>query len=61
VSDQELEQLKRDAARYRWLREQHWSYPGAFAIVNPKSVKLGERTYTEERLDQAIDRAMQRQ
>lgn len=48
-----------DAARYRWLRQQHWFDGPALAVVaNPKSaVKLGHDMPTLERLDAAIDAA----
>lgn len=47
-----------DAARYRWLRKQHWS-DGVMAVaVNPKeAVKLGHYCPSLELLDEAIDEA----
>ena len=49
----------KDAARYRWLRECHWSESPLCAVVNPKKmVKLGADCPTTTRLDDAIDEAM---
>lgn len=52
-------ELVKDAARYRWLREQHWS-DSKFAVVsNPKTaVNLGSICPSRELLDEAIDEAM---
>lgn len=57
-----LEQLQRmalDAARYRWLREQHWSYNTLAVVSHPKSsVEIGSTCPSEEHLDARIDAAM---
>ena len=52
-------ELVKDAARYRWLREQHWS-DSKFAVVsNPKTaVNLGSICPSRELLDEAIDAAI---
>lgn len=52
-------EIERDAARYRWLREQDWD-SGPLAVVrNPKeAVKLGRDLPSRQRLDEAIDSAM---
>ena len=52
-------ELVKNAARYRWLREQHWS-DSKFAVVsNPKTaVNLGSICPSRERLDEAIDAAI---
>ena len=49
----------RDAARYRWLRKQHWSN-GYFCVVRDprKSVRLGMDCPNLELLDNAVDAAM---
>jgi hypothetical protein len=48
-----------DAARYRWLRAQHWSESKVAVVTNPKeSVKLGRDCPAEKRLDRIIDDAM---
>jgi hypothetical protein len=53
-----IEQLRRmaaDAARYRWLRAQHWHDGPMCVVVAPKqSVKLGADCPSEERLDALI-------
>lgn len=52
-------ELVKNAARYLWLREQHWS-DSKFAVVsNPKTaVSLGSICPSRERLDEAIDAAI---
>ena len=52
-------ELVKNAARYRWLREQHWS-DSKFAVVsNPKTaVNLGSICPSRELLDEAIDAAI---
>lgn len=54
-----LEAAEKNAARYLWLRAQHWN-DSAFAVVSePKrNVKLGTYCPSEDRLDQEIDSAM---
>lgn len=47
----------RDAARYRWLREQNWTLK-TFSVVHPRDAYPGSQTYTHEFLDSAIDAAM---
>ena len=47
-----------DAARYRWLRTQHWSESYLCVVANPKqAVKLGHDCPIHRRLDTAIDAA----
>jgi hypothetical protein len=49
----------RDAERYRWLREQHWSDGRIAVVTDPKSnVKLGSRCLSIDLLDLEIDTAM---
>lgn len=55
---EDIEQLRRDAERYRWLRSQHWTHD-KLVVTRPASLHLGSLTYTMERLDEAIDKAMQ--
>lgn len=58
-SDSELAALRKDAERYRWLREQGW-WDGPLVVVrNPKeAIKLGHDAPSLHRLDAAIDAAM---
>lgn len=50
---------KADAARYRWLRSQHWS-AGAYCVAKPAALKLGVLTYSMERLDAIADEGITR-
>jgi len=55
----EIEALRRDAERYRWLRSQHWNESDMAVACHPKkSVKLGFDCPSGERLDHVIDAAM---
>lgn len=57
----ENEALRKDAKRYRFLRNQHWPVAYLAVVVNPKvSVKLGHDCPTGERLDGQVDDAMKR-
>lgn len=48
-----------DAARYRWLRQQHWSDAPMCVVIQPHfAVKLGHDCPAGDRLDDAIDAAM---
>lgn len=50
---------KRDAERYRWLRERSWSSDELCVVASPKqAVKLGHDCPSRNRLDEAIDAAM---
>jgi hypothetical protein len=55
----ENEGLRKDAERYRTLREMHW-FDGPLAVVrNPKDqVKLGSFCPSRENLDAEVDAAM---
>lgn len=54
--ERELEQLRKDAGRYQWLRNQHWESSPFCVVRNPKSaVKLGHDCPSAERLDKEID------
>lgn len=58
MNEQE-EAMRKDAARYRWLRSQHWSESPLCVVVNPKdAVRLGHDCPSLDRLDEAIDDAM---
>lgn len=47
-----------DAARYRWLRQQHWSQNTLAVVRCPKTaVRLGHECPSYEALDAAIDAA----
>jgi len=55
----ENERLKADAARYEWLRRQHWSDASMCVVMKPRSaVRLGHDCPAVDRLDAAIDAAM---
>jgi hypothetical protein len=57
--DLEMEQVFKDAARYRWLRQQHWNNAPLCVVVQPRqAVKLGHDCPALDRLDEAIDVAM---
>lgn len=52
----EVERLREDAARYRWLRSQHWEEASMCVLMQPKvAVKLGYDCPSLDRLDAAID------
>lgn len=55
-----FEELRVDAERYRWLRAQHWDTSPLGVVVEPRhAVKLGHDLPSGERLDEAVDAAMQ--
>jgi hypothetical protein len=57
--EEEIAGMRRDAERYRWLREQHWNTSPLAVVCNPKdAVKLGHDLPSLERLDAAIDVAI---
>ena len=54
----EVEALRADAERYRWLREQHWFDSPICVVVNPKTqLLLGTHCPFGEKLDEKIDAA----
>lgn len=56
----ERDALKADAARYQWLRSQHWSDNTIAAVRHPNdAIKLGHDSPSKERLDELIDAAIQ--
>lgn len=55
----EIELLRMDAERYRWLRERSWSCDELCVVASPKqAVKPGHDCPSRNRLDEAIDAAM---
>lgn len=51
--------LELDAARYRWLRDQHWSEAAVAVVSDPKqNVRLGAYCPSGDLLDAAIDAAL---
>jgi hypothetical protein len=55
----DLDAMRKDAERYRWLRSRHWNESDMAVACHPKkSVKLGFDCPSGERLDHAIDAAM---
>lgn len=49
----------RDGARYRWLRQQHWTADGLCVVEHGKQdIRLGAYCPSGELLDEAIDAAM---
>ena len=56
VTEREASADALDAARYRWLREQHWhNGPETLVVTTARSVKLGSDVPSGNRLDEAID------
>ncbi len=54
-----FESLCKDAARYRWLRAQHWSTSHLAVASDPRhSIKLGYFAPSESILDDEIDKYM---
>ena len=54
-----LSEARRDAERYRWLRERHWSQNGLCVVVNAShNIVLGTDCPSRELLDAAIDSAI---
>jgi hypothetical protein len=54
----EVQALREDAERYRWLRAQRWDKSNLAVVCHPKqSARLGFDCPSAERLDSAIDAA----
>ena len=52
---------KRDAQRYRWLREQYWNGNVIAVVERPRdTVKIGTQTYSGVNLDALIDKELQK-
>ena len=52
----QIDALRADAERYRWLRIQDWFDGPMAVVVNPKdAIKLGYDAPSRDRLDAAID------
>jgi len=59
MNQEQDEAIRRDAARYRWLRSQHWDKGLLAVVANPRdSVKLGRDCPSLDRLDDMVDEAM---
>lgn len=55
----EIEALRRDAERYRWLRKQNWFDSDIAVVRSPnESIKIGYDCPSTERLDDYIDNEM---
>ena len=55
----EVESMKKDAARYRWLRKQNWFDSDIAVVRSPnESIKIGYDCPSTERLDDYIDNEM---
>jgi len=58
LTNEEAADMK-DAARYRWLREQQWNEAPMCVVLQPRqAVKLGHDCPSLDRLDAFIDAAM---
>ena len=59
MNKEQDEAIRIDAARYRWLRSQHWNEGKLAVVVDPKdAVKLGQDCPSLDRLDEMIDELM---
>lgn len=59
---EEADGLRRDASRYRFLRNQHWPVAYLAVVINPKAaVKPGHVCPSGDRLDEQVDEAMKRE
>lgn len=59
ISRERNEAVELDAARYMWLRSQHFNDSPLSVVIDPKdSVKLGRDCPSLERLDEIIDTEM---
>lgn len=54
--ERENGELKKDALRYRWLRNQHWDSSNVCVVCDPReTVRLGSDCPSLRRLDALID------
>lgn len=54
--ERELEAVRKDAERYRWLRLQDWYDSPVAVVANPKeAIKLGHDAPSREQLDALVD------
>jgi len=51
---EDIEQLRKDAIRYRWLRAHNWS-EGGVTVADPEHIPAGTDTYSGDALDRVID------
>lgn len=57
-----VEEMAADAARYRWLRHEHWSNNIMAVVLKPKdAVKLGYECPSGGMLNVRIDEAMKKE
>lgn len=57
--EKELDGLRKDAGRYRWLRKQNWFDSDISVVRSPnESIKIGYDCPSTERLDDYIDNEM---
>lgn len=58
AAEKERDELKKDAARYRWLRKQQWYEAAICVVAHPKeAINLGSYCPALDLLDEAIDTA----
>jgi hypothetical protein len=53
----DIEALRRDAERYRFLRNMHWS-DGGLVVARAGHLSVGTTTYSLVLLDEAVDSAV---
>ena len=58
--EQEVEALKADAERYRWLRDQHWVEPEARFRLGLSNESEDDAALYEQELNKAIDAALKK-
>lgn len=55
-----VRELEKDAARYRWLRAQHWTTEAICVVTSPRdNTKLGAWCPSRDMLNEAIDMTME--
>lgn len=52
----EIEGLRKDAERYKFLRKCHWTdSPPTYVVTTLEGLKLNAMTYSDDRLDEVLD------
>lgn len=52
----EVEGLRKDAERYKFLRKCHWTdSPPTYVVTTLEGLKLNAMTYSDDRLDEVLD------
>lgn len=52
----EIERLRKDAERYKFLRKCHWTdSPPTYVVTTLEGLKLNAMTYSDDRLDEVLD------